>query len=85
MQLELSKNDTVRVKLSFVDSAIKVTLLAAEMNGIWIDARALREVLSSSAGCASVVEEVARSGADGAIFVPFAHVEFLLKDLSTSP
>jgi len=77
VQLELKEYDTVRVKLSFVDSAIKVTLLAAETNGLWIHAHELRS-------CGAIRDEGARSGTADAVFLPFAQVEYVLKDLSAS-
>lgn len=77
MQLELQGNDEVILKLSFVDSAVCVTLMAAETNGIWIKAEDLYERLPGLQGRTGR-DITGESRTRAALFVPFTHVQYVL-------
>lgn len=77
MFLELKENDTLIVKLSLLESAVRVRLLAADANGLWINAEELQGSLTDPAAEATETNE----GRARAVFVPFQQVQYVLKDL----
>ncbi len=80
MELELRGHDTVTVKLSFVDSVVKVTLMAAESNGIWIDVDELRATLPGLESAAVGGEDTTeRSRGLQCIFIPFTQIQYVVK------
>lgn len=78
MRLELKGDDAVILKLSFVDSAVRVILLAAETNGLWIKAEDLHERLPGLQGRTGG-ETTGQSRTPPALFVPFTHVQYVLR------
>lgn len=83
MRLELKGDDAVILKLSFVDSAVRVILLAAETNGLWIKAEDLYELLPGLQDRTGD-ETAGQSQTRKALFVPFTHVQYVLMASSAS-
>lgn len=79
LQFELRSHDEVTLKLSFLDSAVRVTLLSAETNGIWIRAEDLHDTLPGSGGPATDGKPaVSELPGESAVFVPFARVQYVV-------
>jgi hypothetical protein len=81
MELELREHDALIVKLSFVESPIPVRLLAAESNGLWINAEEMQGMLPESAADA-IGTQGGAAPTSKAVFVPFAHVQYVVKRLT---
>lgn len=85
MQLELKEHDTVILKVSFVDSPIRVRLIAAESNGIWIKAHDLLGTLNVLTTDVADTDKAENSGAlKPMMFIPFPQVHYVLKDVPAS-
>ncbi|MBI4906251.1 MAG: hypothetical protein HY820_21635 [Acidobacteria bacterium] len=81
MELELKEHDTLTVKLAFLESPISVRLLAAETNGLWINAEEMQGMLPESAADAIGIRGGA-AATSKAVFVPFAQVQYVVKRLT---